>query len=89
VQTAVENAMKAAGLQNAAYTVYVGDGTPPAWPGLPPQVTLANQSTCVAGDTISVYVWCTWGVVGQGMRPMALIGTNKTVYGQATMRKEG
>lgn len=89
VQTAVDNAMRAAGLQNASYTVYVGDGTPPAWPALPPQVTAANQATCASGDTISVYVWCTWGTVGQGMRPMGLIGATKTVYGQATMRKEG
>jgi Flp pilus assembly protein TadG len=92
VQTAVDNAMKAAGLQNAGYTVYVGDGTPPAYPSLPPQVVSGKESSCVAGDTISVYVTCKWSVVGQGYRMLGSwdpIDGNKNVVGQAVMRKEG
>lgn len=92
VKTAVDNAMNAAGLQNSGYTIFVGDGTPPIYPLLPPQVTAANQANCAAGDTISVYVTCTWSVVGQGYRMLGnwdpIAGT-KTVVGNAVMRKEG
>src|SRR5438270_7048323 len=79
ITNAVTTAMSAAGLASSGYTVQVKDnGT-----------VVANLSSAVAGDTITVTVTCTWGTAGAGYRPWGLIGTAKQVIGNAVLRKEG
>jgi len=41
------------------------------------------------GDTLTVTITATWGTVGAGFRPMALIGASKTLTTASAMRKEG
>lgn len=54
-----------------------------------PLGTSANASTITAGTALYVTVQGSWGTLGQGFRPLALIGTAKTVSGVSVMRKEG
>ena len=79
VTAAVDSAMQAANLSGSGYTIQVKDGA----------TVVANLSTMVAGDTVTVTVTCTWGTAGAGYRPWGLIGTSKQVIGVAVMRKEG
>jgi Flp pilus assembly protein TadG len=83
VNAAVAASLTAAGLQNSGYTV-----TP----------SPSDVSNVAAGQPITVTVQCLWSQVGSGLRPMALIGTTKTVNnvttpryvtGATVMRKEG
>ena len=46
----------------------------------------ANIDGVASGTNISVTVECNWGTVG--LRPMAMINTNKVVRGATVMRKE-
>jgi Flp pilus assembly protein TadG len=87
ITTAVSNSMTTANLGSSGYTVTVTDT--PAGGGSAFTVTGANYASCVAGDSISVVVNATWGTAGQGYRPWNLIGSNKTVSGNAVMMKEG
>jgi len=82
VNTAVQNALTAAGLQNSGYTVTTNP---------------VDVSTAPAGQQITVTVQCLWSQVGSGLRPMGLISTTKTannvttpryVTGATVMRKE-
>jgi Flp pilus assembly protein TadG len=88
VNTAITGSLTAAGLQNSGYSVSIttsGGGS-------------VDVSTAPAGTQIIVTVQCLWSQVGSGLRPMALIGTTKTVNnvttpryvtGATAMRKEG
>jgi Flp pilus assembly protein TadG len=79
ITSAVDSAMAASNLAGSGYTIQVKDGS----------TVVANLSSAVAGDTITVTVTCTWGTAGAGYRPWGLIGTSKQVIGVAVMRKEG
>lgn len=74
VTSAVSNVMTAAGLSNSGYTIVT---------------TPSDITTSTTGSPITVTVQCTWGTVGNGYRPMGLIGAAKTVSGTAVMRDEG
>jgi len=79
VTTAITASLTAAGLQSSGYTVKIES----------PLGTAKTVNSVSAGSTIYVTVTATWGTVGQGFRPLALIGTAKTVVGVTAMRKEG
>jgi Flp pilus assembly protein TadG len=85
VTTAVATYLKAAGLNagstslDAKYTLKIEY----------PQGTTINASALSAGSALFVTLQAQWGTIGQGFRPMALIGSTKTVSGIAVMRKEG
>jgi len=54
--------------------------------------TTLNSSTLPTmpiGDTLTTTITATWGTVGAGFRPMALIGSSKTLTTASAMRKEG
>ena len=74
VTTAVANAMKNVGLTNSGYTVTTS----------PSDITTASS-----GTEITVTVSCTWGVVGQGVRPLSLISASKPIAVSVVMMKEG
>jgi Flp pilus assembly protein TadG len=77
------------------YTVYYydtaqGSSVPTVNPpGTMPQNNISTMANVPVGDTVTVWITATWGTVGAGFRPMALIGASKTVWTGATMRKEG
>ena len=48
-----------------------------------------NASAVSAGNSLYVTIQGSWGTLGQGFRPLSLIGATKTVSGVAVMRKEG
>lgn len=77
VTTAVNNALTAAGLNTANFTVAVRNST---------DTGNLDVSTQTSGTAIMVKVSGTWGTVG--LRPLGLIGSTKTVLGAAVMRKE-
>jgi Flp pilus assembly protein TadG len=52
-------------------------------------ITSSNLSSMTIGDTLQVQITATWGTVGAGFRPMALIGSSKQVVVASDMRKEG
>jgi Flp pilus assembly protein TadG len=78
VTTAVTNAMSAAGIPAANYTVKIRNAADTA------DVTV---NSVTAGTGILVKVYATWGNVG--MRPLGLIGAGKQVTGTTVMRKAG
>jgi Flp pilus assembly protein TadG len=51
--------------------------------------TIKDISSMAVGDTVTVTISATWGTVGQGFRPAALISATKTMTMAAAMRKEG
>jgi Flp pilus assembly protein TadG len=51
--------------------------------------TITTLASANAGDTLTVQITATWGTVGQGFRPAAIIGAAKTVSTASAMRKEG
>ena len=54
--------------------------------------TTLNSSTLPTmpiGDTLTTTITATWVTVGAGFRPMALIGSSKTLTTASAMRKEG
>src|SRR4051812_32295661 len=53
-----------------------------------PLGTSVNAGSLTAGTALYVTVQGPWGTLGSGFRPLALIGTTKTVSGIAVMRKE-
>jgi Flp pilus assembly protein TadG len=85
VTTAVAGYLKAAGLNSstttldAKFTLKIES----------PSGTNTNVNTLSAGSALYITVQGSWGTLGQGFRPMALIGSSKTVSGIAVMRKEG
>jgi Flp pilus assembly protein TadG len=76
VNTAIANAMSAAGLSSSGYTTSIMDANGAA-------VTL---SSVAAGTAIKVTVQCNWSTVG--IRPLGLISAGKVIVGATTMRKE-
>jgi Flp pilus assembly protein TadG len=48
-----------------------------------------NVTTATVGNTLTVTITATWGTVGAGFRPMAIIGASKTVTAATSMRIEG
>jgi Flp pilus assembly protein TadG len=65
------------------YTVTYTDSTSGA------AITSSTLSSMTVGDTLTVQITATWGTVGAGFRPMALIGSSKQVVTASSMRKEG
>lgn len=78
VTTAVSNAMTAAGISAANYTLRIRNAADSAD---------LNVSGLSSGTPVLVKVYATWGTVG--MRPLGLITSSKQVTGQTIMRKEG
>lgn len=76
VSTAATNSM--VGFNSANYSISVTDTSGNA----------INAGTAAAGTQIQVTVSATWSTIGQGFRPMNLIGGAKTVKGVCVMRKE-
>jgi Flp pilus assembly protein TadG len=54
-----------------------------------PLGTTIDAGSLSAGSPLYITVQGQWGTLGQGFRPMALIGVSKTVSGVSVMRKEG
>ena len=85
VTTAVAQYLRAAGLNSstttldAKFTLKIES----------PQNTAANTATLAVGSPLYVTVQGSWGTLGQGFRPLGLIGTTNTVSGISVMRKEG
>ena len=74
VTSAVSTAMKNAGLSGSGYTLTTSP---------------SDVSTAAAGSEVTVTVSCTWGVVGQGLRPLSLISASKSISVSVVMLKEG
>jgi Flp pilus assembly protein TadG len=94
--SAIEQQLQAAGLvPNATtasgsgpctignYTVTYTDATTGG------AITSANLTSMVVGDTLSTSITATWGTVGAGFRPAAIIGSAKVLTCASDMRKEG
>jgi Flp pilus assembly protein TadG len=91
--TAIENQLQVAGLvpngttangSGSSYTIgnftvtYEDNGTATS--------SVANIAT---GDTLTVQITATWGTVGAGFRPAAIIGASKQIVTASAMRVEG
>ena len=85
VTSAVVSYLKAAGLNASSNTLDSKFTLKIEYP----LGTSFNAGSLSAGSTCFVTVQGPWGTLGQGFRPLALIGTNKTVSGMSAMRKEG
>jgi Flp pilus assembly protein TadG len=79
ITTAVTKALGPTGWASSNYTVAITDTSGHA---------IADISTVSSGSSFEVTVSATWGTIGAGFRPMALIGTSKTVSATCVMRKE-
>jgi Flp pilus assembly protein TadG len=86
VTAAVVASLKAAGLQTSSTTLDTSKFTLKIESPLGTTVSSAALST---GSTLYVTVQGTWGTLGSGFRPLALIGSSKVVVGTTAMRKEG
>jgi Flp pilus assembly protein TadG len=73
ITTAADNVLTAAGLNTGQFTVTVSPD-------------MGTSPT--AGTNITVTITATWGTVGSGFRPLAIIGSGKTLSSAAVMRKE-
>jgi Flp pilus assembly protein TadG len=51
--------------------------------------SVTNCANVNMGDTLTITITATWGTVGAGFRPMALIGSSKTLSAATSMRVEG
>lgn len=87
VTTAAISPMVAAGLL-PANSATMGNYTLSVNPAGSPSAGLNTANTPV-GQTLTIQITATWGTVGASFRPMALIGSGKTVLAAAAMRKEG
>jgi Flp pilus assembly protein TadG len=87
VKDAILNSLKAAGLLPANATVI--DPTKFTVKIESPFGTTISAASLSTGSTLFVTVQGQWGVLGSGFRPLALIGSNKTVVGTTAMRREG
>jgi Flp pilus assembly protein TadG len=73
VDAAADNVLSAAGLNTSQFTISISP----------------DMSTSPAvGTNITVTITATWGTVGSGFRPLALIGSGKTLTASSVMRKE-
>ena len=85
VTTAVAQYLNAAGLNSSTTTV----DSKFTLKIESPLGSSISASTLTAGSPLYVTVQGSWGTLGQGFRPLALIGTTKIVSGVSVMRKEG
>src|SRR4051794_36396010 len=85
VTTSVAGYLKAAGLNSSATTV----DSKFTLKIESPLGSATTVSTLSAGSAVYVTIQGSWGTLGQGFRPLALIGTSKVVSGVSVMRKEG
>jgi Flp pilus assembly protein TadG len=88
VQTAVDNAMNAAGFAQAKYV------RPPAITAMTsttPATAITPWTSAPMGAQITVTVTANWGTAGVHVLPTYLMGipTTKNISGATTMRKEG
>jgi Flp pilus assembly protein TadG len=93
--TVIENQLQVGGLVSSSttasgsgssytignYTVTYYDSTAGA--------SVSSLSNMTVGDTLTVTITATWGVVGAAFRPEALIGYSKQLVTASSMRKEG
>jgi Flp pilus assembly protein TadG len=94
--TAIENQLQVANLvpagttasaSGSSYTIgnytvtYTDSTTSTTLSSLPGSMSI--------GDTLTVTITATWGTVGTGFRPEALIGSSKVLTTASAMRKEG
>ncbi len=81
VNTAVTNAIAPTGLAtvNPLYTVAVTDTS---------GNTISDLTTVPSGSQFRVTLSTTWGTVGAGFRPLALISTGKVMKTTCVMQKE-
>jgi Flp pilus assembly protein TadG len=73
VDTAIDSVLSAAGLTTNNYTISIN-------PDL--------STSPAAGTNETITISANWGVVGNGFRPLGIIGANKTITGSAVMRVE-
>jgi Flp pilus assembly protein TadG len=85
VTTTVINYLKAAGLNSSTTTL----DTKFTLKIESPLNSPVNAGSISAGSALYITVQGQWGTLGQGFRPMSLIGATKTVSGVSVMRKEG
>ena len=85
VTTAVAGYLRAAGLNSSSTTL----DSKFTLTIEAPLGTTTNVNTLAAGSALYITIQGSWGTLGQGFRPMALIGSSKTVSGISVMRKEG
>lgn len=90
--SAIEQQLQAAGLVpngttasgSSTYTIgnytvtYEDNGT-----------AVSNVANITTGDTLTVQITATWGTVGAGFRPAAMIGSAKVLTTASSMRVEG
>jgi len=87
VNSAIQNQLQVAfpsaapGYAMANYTITYTDSSTGS--------SVGTLSSMPIGDTLTVQLTATWGTVGAGFRPMALIGTSKQLICASSMRKEG
>jgi Flp pilus assembly protein TadG len=79
VTTAVTQALAFTGWPAADYTVSITDTSGNA---------LSNISTLAQGTQFEVTISATWGTIGNGYRPLGLIGASKVVTCSCVMAKE-
>jgi len=81
INTAVANAIAPTGWSTTSppYTMAITDTSGNA---------IGDISTIASGSQFEVTLSATWGTIGAGFRPMALIGTSKIVTATCVMRKE-
>jgi Flp pilus assembly protein TadG len=74
VTTMADSVLSAAGLTTSQYTIHIS-----------PDLSTSPS----AGTSMTVTITATWGTVGNGFRPLGIIGTGKTLTAAVVMRKEG
>ena len=79
VTTQVGNAMTAAGIPSNQYTLQVRNANTDA------DITLSSTAS---STPVKVTVSCTWGVVGNGLRPLGVIDASKVASASVVMIKE-
>jgi Flp pilus assembly protein TadG len=73
ITTSCNNVLSAAGMTTGNFTV---------------SVSPSMATSPAVGTNITVTITATWGTVGAGFRPLAIIGSGKTLSVSAVMRKE-
>lgn len=79
VETAVADVMRSAGISSANYVVTITNAT---------GNSVSNLLTVSSGSRFDVTVTAQWNVLGNGLRPLGLMGSNKAVIATCSMNKE-
>lgn len=97
--TTVENQLQAAGLVPNGTTasgggaIYTIGNYTVTYEDTNPSTGVTVNATSVAAiptnDTLTVQITATWGTVGAGFRPAAIIGSSKIITAASAMRVEG